>query len=619
MFSRLEYFPIEILEVICDFLEGHSIHTLLLCGSKRLSASTRLSVRRFGFQLTQIENFPFYAFGFALPIEISVKIDSMGRSYPVLCDRRQLLPSKPIKSLKKLEYHFSQSLSILGDGAGLSEIFPNLTHLSLKRGHFEVSNAHLMALPSTLCRLELEASGSSRTSVAPISLTVLVKISQNLELLRLKSFNIVLETDEASQRLEFSDSILDLALSSVLGTHLLRKLPRRVEHVDIGFSLGNPVSPEIPISVLPATLRTFIISTCARKARLVVDAPFPPRLEAWNALANWNALPSNFVLPATLTDILCPIDLFGMNLESVPKALKVLDVSDIYLEEVHVQNFPPTLWELFLGPASPKSLTSLPQTLGSLCIMSVPEVGILTSGVCERLNSLQILDCSLHHLESASCLRGFKRLETLLLGVEQDFLSNEETLFSHLPVETVDHVQLDISTDSAVFWPMWLVQLQSCKRLRSLTCTLERYCGNDSLPLYLKCLPSSLTELNVPPIPHSKSISLEKEDPLLSTPEFLDCFHHFPNKLASLCFGVPALDPAANDRVPIRLSDECFTHLPPSLTHLNLLNVTGITDRFWNVLPPHIGEFRFLPQTLNQSPSFPSLHDEYLAKFAMPE
>ena len=65
MTNRLEFLSSDALEIVCDFLEGHDIHKLLACGSKRLSAGIKVSVRRFRLQLVQLETFPFYAFDFS--------------------------------------------------------------------------------------------------------------------------------------------------------------------------------------------------------------------------------------------------------------------------------------------------------------------------------------------------------------------------------------------------------------------------------------------------------------------------------------------------------------------------------------------------------------------------
>jgi hypothetical protein len=95
------------------FSGAHGIFNLLSCGSKQLSAKVNLSVRRFRYRLAKLENFPFFAFSFASPTELLVELDTESHDYAVLCGKRDLLPLKPIKSLKKLSFGFAQSSLLL--------------------------------------------------------------------------------------------------------------------------------------------------------------------------------------------------------------------------------------------------------------------------------------------------------------------------------------------------------------------------------------------------------------------------------------------------------------------------------------------------------------------------
>jgi hypothetical protein len=383
---------------------------------------------------------------------------------------------------------------------------------------------------------------------------------------------------------------------------------------------------DISLSVLPATLLSLRVFAYPRKARFIVDGPFPPCLKEWSANLSWSWMPKDFKLPDSLREIDCPTEVFGTHLKDAPRSLTQLDVTDIELEALHVQNFPSHVSELLIGSSSREALLILPKTLSSLWITSLPTVGILTKAVCERLESLESLTCDLHLLEHPSCLQAFKCLKALHFRVCLDYLADETSLFSNLSVSTVNTIEsvvLDLmNPNPSRLWPTWVTQLRECPRLERINCTpFEMLCGNDCLPLYLKCLPPSLTELGMPPMPMflaPSSPEKEKAETLafISSPEFVDCFHHFPKSLTDLSFGYPCPNPSkdSNRAQPIMLPDDCFTHLPPSLTHLNLLNVVGLTERFWDIIPPHIAGFQFNGQ-FPPHPSFGLSHEIYLSKF----
>jgi hypothetical protein len=571
------------------------------------------SVRRFSHRLVQIQKFPSYAFNFASATEICVELDSHSYDYPIL---PYSLPSKPMISLKKLSFAFSQSPSILSDGKRLARIFPNLTDLSIKSGRFDTTLLALEALPSTLRRLDLDGlfSRSPMSPVKLINLTLLAKISQNLEVLRLSSFRIILGPKESSDQFQFSDSLLDFSLDDLQVPQLLSKLPKYLEHLKV--SVMGKRSPDIPVSTLPATLRTCQVFGTV----FVLDGPFPPQLETWSAKATWKSVPSNFSFPSSLKDINCPWYSFDPDLELIPKSLTALNASDINLVSRHIQNLPPFLSELYLRGANPEIYPLLPTTLKRLHIVS-HHSGILTREVCDRLESLEKLVCYLHHFESASCLSAFKCLKILEWSITEEELTFEEQLFSNFQkscLQSVESVLLGLM-GRAPFWPIWLTQFKECQHLKTLKCSffdIARAAGNDSMPLYLKCLPPSLTVLDVPPIAvHPLSIyQTQQIEASNSSPDFIECFHHLPTTLQSLSFGSAIWDPVSQQYMPVVLSDDCFTHLPTSLTHLNLINVCGLTERLWEIIPRMIGELDFSPKTLEEAPSFRKLSKEYLAK-----
>jgi hypothetical protein len=138
--------------------------------------------------------------------------------------------------------------------------------------------------------------------------------------------------------------------------------------------------------------------------------------------------------------------------------------------------------------------------------------------------------------------------------------------------------------------------------------------AKDALPEYLKCLPPNLTYLHVPPRVISRVLDESEEDALLASPAFLDCFHHLPKTLTSLDFGSPCRDPATDYEYFTRLSDECFSHLPPSLTRLYIPSVIGITNRFWDIIPPNIQDMQFNDDYVNQTPLFAQRRDAYSQK-----
>jgi hypothetical protein len=623
METRFELLPADTLEIICDFLEGHDLQKLLACGCHRLASSVNSSVRRFHFRLQKVESFPFYAFNLDSAVEIQVELDTTSFVYPAILGNRDLLPQKPMKSLKKLAFRFHQSPSILNHGYRLAASFPNITDLKLISEQYPITNKHLEALPSTLRRLDLDG-GNDRTgdpSNEAINLTLLAKVSQNLEVLRLNRFPIELAADENVEDFAFSDSILDLELNALNVGQLLTKLPRYIEHVDIELSAQSPMLASVPISSLPVSLRTFTIRYWDENATFVVDGPFPPHLELWSANVNWDSRPENFTFPPTLKVIDCPWEVFGSHLERAPKTLTRLYACDYDLEEAQFHNFPASLSELHLGRSFSGVYSMLPHTLRHLHLIAVRESAVLTRAVCETLEALEALNCELLHLESVACLGAFKCLNRLLIDAEELDLPPGDALFAHLApscMHTLEVVSLGVIGLDFGSWPIWIAPLKECPNLNKLSVRLEmrlmaradnQPAPNQStsvhswMPFYLKSLPPSLTALIIPPMKNSITTFIGDPKTLLSSPEFHECFHRFPKTLTNLSFGYQVT----------KLDDECFAHLPSLLTRLDVSKVTGITDRFWQLIPPHIADFQFNPSIL-AAPSFSDLRNAYRHK-----
>jgi hypothetical protein len=324
----------------------------------------------------------------------------------------------------------------------------------------------------------------------------------------------------------------------------------------------------------------------------------------------WGSLPPNFSLPSTVREIDCPWEVFGDHLELVPKSLSLLYASDYQLEKRHVDNCPPSLTELYLDRIFPEALSMIPTHIRKLHLIGLQKPGILTRSVCERFESMELLNICLHHLEFPSCLSAFKCLKILGITVSRDHLTDEQQLFSRLSASSKESLkQVDLHSEDVrlPIWSTWITQLQDCQHLESLEFSLGDFCGDDQIPSYLKLLPPSLKTLVVPPTAQSKAFSPSKgQQRHLLSPDFVDCFHHLPGTLTELMFGYLG---------PILLSDDCFAHLPPTLTSLNLVKITGITERFWQLIPPHIPAIEFSPAVLQQGGgAFSQLRNAYLQK-----
>ena len=156
-----------------------------------------------------------------------------------------------------------------------------------------------------------------------------------------------------------------------------------------------------------------------------------------------------------------------------------------------------------------------PKTLRKLSLAAELEPGTLTVAICEQLEALQDLDCCLHQFDSTSCLSVFNGLIRLNIRVWFWHLASEEALFSELSnssKQQIKEIGLFIGSGWGSLWELWLTQLQDCPSLTSLTCSLGVNCGiANSLPIFLKCLPPSLTELHVHPIPISSHITTAEE------------------------------------------------------------------------------------------------------------
>jgi hypothetical protein len=617
MSTKFDCLLSDVLGNICDFLDGHHIRELLSCGSKRLSLGIYASVRRFRFILTQLERFPFFAFNFPSVSEICIKLGEGSEDYPVLRGNRALLPSKPIVSLKKLEFGFLQSSLILAPGERLTEIFPSLTELNLSHGMYKVAKEHLEAIPSTLKKLLLKAETQLSGDVT-ISLSLLAKLSQNLELLSLKNFYIEQGNDESMENFHFPDTILDLSLSFVFATRIIvTKLPRYVERVEIGFHIQSGKVSDVPISVLPRSLRKLFISSMPFQLVFVPDAPFPPNLEEWNARVDFGRLLPlmSFEWPCSLRIFECPAKIFEKHPFGAPRNLTSLNFNDKVLEEEDLRNFPETLLSLTADFASLKVVSMLPTSLTSLNTCSFGE-SALTSDACKRLAFLQDLDCCLHNFATASCLSAFACLKKLKLYVVDEHLQSEESLLSHLTSPVMEEISIEIGALLAPSraWPSWLSQLTHHVNLRILSLEIRKphFTPPMTLPDYLKLLPPKLESLKLPPalLPSDQTEATE----ILSNPEFLDCYRHFPNTLTKLSFA-HTIEIGRRKSPPSWLSDDCFAHLPHSLTELVLEDIRGLTDRFWDVIPPNIARVNVDITSIVSTDEFDRKASQYAAKF----
>jgi hypothetical protein len=526
-----------------------------------------------------------------------------------------------MKALKKLHFSFRSSSLVLNDLQRFCDVYPNLTDLKLNRGTFCITNSMLEALPRTLKRLELLGSFlSSASSNEDINLTLLAKLTQNLECLKLRQFTIVLGANETLEQFEFSDSLLELWVDSLHYAALITKLPRFIEHVSIGFHSESKGIFNSTVSMLPVTLKTFILLNRPHKAQFVIDGPFPPHLERWEAKFKWESVSTAFPPPSSYKEGNIPIQMFGKSLELIPKSLREINVTGMDLRAEQVENLPAALWRLTLGQSNDDVFLKLPKTLRSLTLVGPVKQGVLDREVCERMENLEELDCSSDHLALLSDLNAFIRLKGFVFNVKDARLTKEGKLFSHLSEalkDSLETIRIIITRQFGPLWPVWMAQLTEYRKLTSLACILDTFCGDNwlKIPTFLKCLPPSLTQLQVPPIPLSKPMnSLEEEVALIASPEFRKCFRHLPKSLIDLHFGFPRSHPEFHSPYPLRLSDDCFAHLPPSITHLSLSNVCGITEQFWDVIPPHIGYFVFSDRTLQSNPSFRKLEEEYFSK-----
>jgi hypothetical protein len=448
---------------------------------------------------------------------------------------------------------------------------------------------------------------------------LLAKISQNLELLRLSGFLIGPTNEEESvTKFHFSDSILDLLLDSILIPELATRLPRFVEHVKLVLKPEKSTDlATFPTSILPPTLRTF--SATFNLGKFTFDSPLPPHLEKWVAQMEWGSLPPNFIFPNSLQSINgSTTKTFGEHFERVPTSYTALNASQKQLEPIDVQNFPPSLAKLQLDQCGVNVLPILPKTLKSLTLTGM-EAGVLKKDICERLEALHELDCYMIHLESITCLGAFKFLKKLHLAV-YDVESLADSVFPPFISPFLETVNLEVLTTCCKQWPFWILQFKEHPSIRKLKCFLH-YVDDGSansqenedfeIPKHLKCLPIRIESLWIPPplLPRTQESAL----PIISSPEFIDCFRHFPSTLRELTFA--ETDPINNEELPLWLSDDCFTHLPPSLTHLQLQNVCGLTDHFWDIIPPDIMSVEITSPFEFWSDSFYKRRDEYLAKF----
>jgi hypothetical protein len=221
---------------------------------------------------------------------------------------------------------------------------------------------------------------------------------------------------------------------------------------------------------------------------------------------------------------------------------------------------------------------------------------------------LEELRIHLHHLESDDCLSAFTRVKKLKIIVSEEGVARSD-LFTHLKSKVINQVELAILVHCP-HWALWITQLKSHDTLRDLQCIQafsEIYFI--SVPEYLKSLPPGLTSLHIP----HPSLPFEKQEAtsVLSNSQFIECLHHFPSNLTSLSFELPFMEA----RRSLWLSDDCFTHLPSSLTELDLSETVGLTERFWDIIPPYIGTLTLGSSVTTPTTSFCEKKYAYQAKF----
>jgi hypothetical protein len=584
----------ETLAEILLFVSAEDVFNLISCGNRAVSRIISALPLRLRSKRNPLGKFPFSAFKLLRLTELSVQYEKYIPYYPLQLDNRPLSPNEPIKSLETIKFCFAQSFAIFKAGPPLSLLYPNLTSLYLSHSTDRITEAHFEGLPPNLRHFTLITAMTGTWSAPTLPYTVLLSLPDGLETLQIE-YTVIKDAGDHFSRLRFPPDLTRLILTAIESDSALKVLPLNLEYLDISFYGKNVGHVMIHSSCFPSTLESIQIQA-GYNSTVRLDAPLPSNLKTFHCVGSFSEEDMKTKFPSSLTS--CQIN--TPRITEMPNIGTLLpNQSDVWLTDSTPQDIilPPNLKSFvfngrdshlvpiasiphnityFRGTLSlPEQLLILPSTLREITIFNIGDgnTAPISLAAWKRLAStLKSLTLSVDMLESVESLKVLDgTLKTLLLllpgtSARFDFIS-APILPSSVTKLTLEGRYGD-DDDNVTDWTAMLTHLQILPKLRKLSVrwgSLEHPPTSNHLNEYLKVLPRTLTQL---------------ETQVLGGME-IDTFSHLPRPLKSLLIHVISEKNG-------ELSNQHFSQLPSSLTHLYIEGGAKLTAAIYEVIPPTI-------------------------------
>ena len=607
----LPHLSSDVIVLVSRLLSGYDVFRLILCGNTSLSAKLFRSADEIVCEVPRFTAFPFPAYALPRLRKLCVSMVKIYEFYPIRLDGRSMLPLVPLNSLSELRLSCAQSFHVLElehSHVLLETAFPCLTVLHLSGTTDMIQSRHFRGLPETLRSLHLSSSSFAST----IRYLDILPLPRDLESLEIPSSVHIDQShdNDGYAKLQWPVGLKRLFVDEFGHSSILRRLPPHLESCNIHFQAIRP--ERLLYSTLPETLTELRLS-CMQSLVVVLNVPLNSKLrlldvpvlvhptEDETTLSKDECFPNLCILPPSVTFIR-PLHKFIQNpnahaplvflppsmtsaalssatiwmIPLLPPLLTSLSLPHASMDKISLDTLPRTLIKLGLGLTSGSALSKLPRTLKSLHASFPVHVKLTKSDLQHLPDQLEEFSLSLDELSDPQAVTGLPlSLQTLRLTATR-LSKHISNLGSYIPHSVTD-LRLSV-TDLNPIWPQWIMQMQDrgvkLSILDIFPCTTE----NPAPPIdssFLKRLSPSLQSLRV----SATGNWTQNKDCLQSLPPSLHTLHVLPVSTNS----------------PTTLTDDHFTRLPNTLTHLRVPTYKGLTTKFWKVIPRGILTIRFGP------------------------
>jgi hypothetical protein len=463
----------------------------------------------------------------------------------------------------------------------LRELFPALEYLSLTSSSHSITKEMIQTLPPSLKTLILGKSKYASTFV-PLALDAAEMahlLPPQLEVLDIYSVMVTTPVGHPHQGVWLAGDQLKTLRIRVGDPRLLEALPSTLEVLETWIDHTSPIFLWAA-SKLPQRLRVLRVVSLQSHG-IWLDAPLPNDLEDWDGCVNIGS-PMDLMrcLPPTITNWnatthsslavdlgTCLPQLQALNLSQyvdwdeagpnwAPNNLTKLDIS-LGDSAVLMSLLPPTLQHLSIPIASESQFMALPRQLKSLKVVAqgnrvIELQGLSRSAWMSLPRTVEHLDIPFEYLFDVKYVGMLpSAIKSLTFsntpgGLRRD-LYEDTTLGFYLP-----HQLESLSLPSVInsVWRAWVGNLANMSQLHTLNVPIRAVANWDRKTYYdfLKRLPSTLTSLTFPILPHD----VQRHIPMLQS---------LPKGLKSLCLYV---------QTPITWGWEHLKAMPPRLHTVNI-------------------------------------------------